>query len=480
MDVALAQSSFDVPRELIEKYSGQGPRYTSYPTAVEFHEGFSAATWQKTLLAWRNSTPTEPPTESRSISLYTHIPFCRSLCYFCACHKIITEDRTVVSPYLAAISRELSIYSQLLSDGNTSLAGLHWGGGSPNYLAPDEMRVLFESTLAAFPKLNPAAEISIEMDPRTTTTEQLSTIERLGFNRISLGVQDFSPHVQEAVNRIQPFELTRDLVENARQLGLSGINLDLIYGLPGQELTSFNDTLSQVISIRPERIALYGYAHVTWIKKVQKALERHPLPSPSLRIELFRSAVTELTRAGYVYIGMDHFALPADSLAKALANGTLTRNFMGYSTECGAGTLGVGPSAISGLAGAYAQNEKDLQRYQAKLTSSNSANSLPITRGLSLSREDKLRAEVISQILCQGTVSFEQVGKRWEIDFAKHFAAELGGLEELEQDRLVAIEDSQLRLTPLGRFFMRSVAMHFDGYLNAHLTSGRKVFSQTV
>ena len=313
-------------KRLINAYSTQGPRYTSYPTAVEFTNSFNSDSWKKFLIADAHL----------STALYFHLPFCNSLCYFCACNKIIARSREGVAPYLQTLFKELKTYQELLDTKNIEIEQIHWGGGTPNYLLPDEMIELHQRTLEIFPKVENDADISVEIDPRTISSEHLSTLRKLGFNRLSMGVQDFDPFVQETINRIQPYELTRDVCLEARDVGFEGLNIDLIYGLPNQTTKGFSSTLEKILEIKPERIALYGYAHVTWIKKVQKALERSHLPTPEERIDLFLQAYQMLVSAGYLHIGMDHFALPSDELSIAQDSGKLNRNFMGYTTHKGA------------------------------------------------------------------------------------------------------------------------------------------------
>jgi len=459
----------EIPRELIQKYSASAvPRYTSYPTAVEFTQSFGPSDWRK-LLA-------EEATADRALSLYFHVPFCRQLCYFCACNKVITNDRSLSGTYLDALEREMELYLQVLGKRRNPVAQIHWGGGSPNFLLPEEMSRLHRRTLAAFPELSKDAEVSVELDPRTTSVEQLEALRSSGFTRVSFGVQDFDPEVQETVNRIQTFEQTLELVNHSRRLGFSGLNLDLIYGLPLQTVEGFAKTLDSVMQIRPDRIALYGYAHVTWLQKVQNSFRKFHLPTPEERIALFQLAVGRLLAAGYLHIGLDHFALPEDSLARALNDGTLNRNFMGYTTHKGASLLGFGASSISTLPAGFAQNEKDPAVYQQRVAHGDFAT----VRGYSCSVDDQLRAEVIQQILCTGVVRFSEIASRWEVDPIERFAESFGMLEESMRDGLVELDESSLRVTSLGRYFARSIASTFDAFLARHRQSSRPVFSQAV
>ena len=465
-----AKDLSDISARLIEKYAVPGPRYTSYPTAVEFHQGVDNELWRTMLSQELNDAD-----ESSSVSVYLHLPYCESLCYFCACNKIISKDKQVTEPYLGLLEREFGIYRELLR-GETRIQQIHWGGGSPNFFPGDSLAELYRLTVENFGALLADAEVALEIDPRTTTLDQLQLLGCAGFNRISMGVQDFNPVVQKLINRIQPYEMTARVCKEARASGFKGINIDLIYGLPAQTIEGFAETIERVLEIRPDRVALYGYAHVTWIKKVQKALERSHMPTPRERIELFKVALEKFSQAGYRYIGMDHFALPEDSLSQALDGGRLSRNFMGYTTHRGVRIIGCGISAISTLQSGFAQNHKELGKYEAALA----AGQLPLERGLLRSKEDQLRAAVIEHIFCSGRLDFEELGEQWQISFREHFCEELTRLVPLEQDGLVNIGEHYLEVTSLGRFFMRNIAMVFDGYLAKHQQREQKVFSQAV
>ena len=460
--------------ELITKYAVSGPRYTSYPTAVEFSNSFTQSDWLSCL-----ADEFDEVNSGAGVSLYVHLPFCRSLCYFCACNKIITQDRSVTKPYLAALDREFEYYHRMfeqLKYTNLPAAGqFHWGGGTPNFLSPDEMVTVYRNAADRF-GIAPDADVSIEVDPRTTTKEQVEVLAGLGFNRISLGVQDFDPAVQEAINRVQSVECTEQVISWARAAGFSSINIDLIYGLPLQQPSSFRKTINRIMEFRPERIALYGYAHVTWLTKVQRTLEREHLPSPAERISLFLEAVEQLTASGYMHIGMDHFALPSDGLSQALEAGTLNRNFMGYSTIRGSRLLGFGASSISTLGNSFAQNLKDVAGYQERMLNGD----LAIERGLRRSTDDRLRGEIIELLMCQGEVSVPAIEKKWKIDFYSYFAAAGIELEALAADGLVSLNHQTICVTPLGRFFQRNIAMVFDAYLAGHRNGSKKVFSQAV
>ena len=466
-------SSFDIPqssvlRALVVKYSTAVPRYTSYPTAVEFTPEVDAEVWREHLQIDANSL-------GQTAALYVHVPFCQSLCYFCACNKKIVRDDSGVAPYLSALAAELSTYRQEL-DSVPALQQLHWGGGTPNFLSVGATEELFRLCSLYFPDRARNFDASVEIDPRTITVKHLETYRSLGVSRISAGVQDFCPRVQKAINRIQPYEQTKEVCDVVRSLGFSGLNLDLIYGLPEQTEISFADTVEKLLSLRPDRIALYGYAHVTWKKKVQKTLERSALPDPELRIQLFLTALKHLTDAGYIYIGMDHFALPDDSLSKALENGTLNRNFMGYTTNRGSNVLGIGVSSVSSIPTALAQNTARLDEYIERAQSGDFA----IDRGVVRSMEDRIRAELIEDVLCQGVIKIPEFEERWGISFRTMFCSELLRLSDFESDGLLRVSESAIRVEPLGRLFLRNIASVFDSFLAQHRTSSKPVFSQSV
>lgn len=457
----------ELNQALIERYAKQLPRYTSYPAAVEFSTKFDKDAWMSALQKDLASYSGEP------ISIYCHLPFCRSLCYFCACNKIIAKDSRDVDPYLAALMQEIAIYRSCFAD-SPPIAQIHWGGGSPNFLTPIEMKALFDAIKRAFPEIKPNADISVELDPRTTTREQLQVLRELGFNRISFGVQDFDPEVQRTINRIQSFECTALLCEEARKLGFLGINIDLIYGLPSQTPESYDRTIDLVCSLRPDRIALYGYAHVTWIKKTQKVFERAHLPSPLERIQLFSSAIKRLCSDGYEYIGMDHFALAEDSLVKAKADGTLHRNFMGYTTHKTPILLGCGLSAISMVPGAFAQNYRGLEEYLKCIEKG----ALPTERGFALSKEDRWRGALIQEIMCKGEVDFSHFQKHWGEDLPVRCSKELDALTPLVDDGLLTVSPSGLKTTSCGRFFLRNIASAFDPYIRER--DAKRTFSQSI
>jgi len=471
---AFSNIRFDDLKALVTDLSRSGPRYTSYPTAVEFNTEVDESNWsahlQEECLNLGGAT--------LPLSLYFHLPFCRKLCFFCACNKVVTDDYSVVDPYLDALILELDQYRKILSC-PVEIRQIHWGGGTPNFLNPEAMCRLHAATRRVFPVCAHDAEISIEIDPRTTSIEQIETLSDLGFNRISIGVQDFNPEVQNAIHRSQTYEVTRDICLEARRVGFPGINIDLVYGLPEQTVAGFLKTIGQVMELRPDRIALYGYAHVNWLKKSQNAFARYTLPSPEDRVEIFVHALRQITDNGYRYIGMDHFALPEDELSKALGSGRLDRNFMGYTAHKEVDIIGLGVSSISTFRDMFAQNTKSVEAYEQTV----SGGKLAIERGLVRNRDDVLRAYVIKSIMCQGEVDFREfenreIGER--LHFREYFADALSGMITFLDRELVELRPDVLKLTPLGMLFARNIAMLFDTYLGKHSASGKATFSQSV
>ena len=459
-----AGGELDVLRELLPRYVKPLPRYTSYPTAPEWSETFGPSELREQLGRIEGD-----------VSLYVHVPFCRSLCHFCACNRIVTRDPKLPERYLDALGREIARVRRELPAG-VGARQLHLGGGTPTHLSPTQLRRLVDMVSASFP-IRPDAEISIEVDPRVTTGSHVDAIAACGFSRVSLGVQDFSPVVQEAIHRIQPFEVTSGLVSSLRSVGVSSIGFDLIYGLPFQTIDSFNRTLDDVIGLSPDRIAIYSYAHVTWVAKQQRSFERKDLPDPGRKLELFLLALRRLVDAGYVYVGLDHFARPDDDLARALARGDLHRNFMGHTTHVGGDLLGFGPSGISELAEAYAQNVRDLEDWEDRL----GRGSFPTLRGHRLSEDDVERRYVISQILCSGKLDAERYTERFGRRFAHRFAPELARLVPLEEDGLLCGKaDGGFELSLVGRILARNVASVFDAYLHAVDERPTRQFSQSV
>jgi oxygen-independent coproporphyrinogen-3 oxidase len=445
-----ASVSFDPA--LIRKYDGFGPRYTSYPTADRFTPAFTAENAVNALLARSGGTP-------QPLSLYVHLPFCDTVCFYCACNKITTRDHTRSAKYVRYLEKEISIASGLI-DSRSPITQLHWGGGTPTFLSAEEMTRLWRALHDHF-VFAPDAECSIEIDPRKVDSTTVALLAELGFNRMSVGVQDFDPLVQKAVNRIQSEVESRAVLDAARQTGFKSLNLDLIYGLPLQTVASFDVTLDTVLDAAPDRIALYSYAHLPRLFKPQRRINDVDLPSPADKLAILELAVNKLTGAGYVYIGMDHFARPDDELAIAQRAGKLHRNFQGYSTQADCDLLAFGISAIGKIGTTYAQNVRTLDEYYAQLD----ADALPCFRGWQLSADDVLRRDVIHALMCQFHVSFKRVEAAHTIAFRRYFATELELLQPLVDDGLVEIGPDAITVTPRGRFLVRTVAMVFDRYL---------------
>jgi oxygen-independent coproporphyrinogen-3 oxidase len=437
--------------ELIRKYDSFGPRYTSYPTADRFHAGFTAAHYVDALTARRD--------EARPLSLYVHLPFCNTVCYYCACTKIITANRGRSTKYVRYLGREIELVSSLL-EGERGVSQLHWGGGTPTFLAREEMADLIRMLRNAFP-FAADTEASIEIDPRKVDTSTIAFLRELGFNRVSFGIQDFDPAVQRAVNRIQTEEETRSVVVAARENGFVSINTDLIYGLPLQTVPGFAETLDKVIDLSPDRIALYGYAHVPHLFKAQRQIVADELPAAETKLAILATAIEKLTQAGYVYIGMDHFAKPNDELAVALAEGKLHRNFQGYSTRPDCDLIAFGMSAIGKVGPTYVQNVKTLDAYYGALDEGR----LPVYRGYALTDDDVLRREIIRRLMCEFRLDVGALEALHGFRFAERFALELTALAPLAADGLVTLSPASIDVTPRGRMLVRIVAMVFDRHL---------------
>jgi oxygen-independent coproporphyrinogen-3 oxidase len=467
---------------LLEKYNTTGPRYTSYPTAPMWQESFDASAFEAALV--ETFAPEAPV---RPLSLYVHLPFCEHRCLFCSCNVVITQQREQAEKYLGYLFREIERQAATLPSAPPPALQYHWGGGTPTYLSPEQIARLFRHHTALFP-LHPEAEIAIEVDPRVTTWDHLQTLRELGFNRVSMGLQDLDPQVQAAVRREQSQALTQQLMEQCRTLGFGGLNIDLIYGLPYQTAETFGETLAGVLALDPDRLALYNYAHVPWMSPHQRLIPEAALPAGTEKFKIFRLALQTFAEAGYCYIGMDHFAKPNDALCQAQEAGQLSRNFMGY-TIYGGGALGMnllgcGVSAISGLANHFAQNQRKLISYYRELD----ADTLPIHRGLALTEDDRRRRAVIQQLLCHGSLD-PAVWQAWfGLDFDTYFHDALAHMADLEDDGLLVREAAgggrrRLRLTPLGRIFCRNVAMRFDAYLQgaaSHTAGSVPMFSKTL
>ncbi|HEY4560115.1 MAG TPA: oxygen-independent coproporphyrinogen III oxidase [Lysobacter sp.] len=458
-----------VERGLLERYSGPGPRYTSYPTAPQFHDGFGEAQLRAAIEA-SNGDPIP-----RRLSIYVHVPFCASPCFYCGCNRIITRDASRGAAYLARLYREIDTVAPLF-DADRQAIQLHFGGGTPNFLTPAQLGDCVDTLRRSFRFVDDAdRDISIELDPRFVRPDGIAELARIGFNRASLGVQDFDSAVQAAVNRIQSVEETRAVVDACRAGGFRSVNIDLIYGLPKQTLDGFGRTLDEVLAIRPERLAVYSYAHLPAMFRPQRRIDEADLPSPADKLALLVLAIRRLTAAGYVYIGMDHFALPDDELARAQARGGLHRNFMGYTTHADSDLVGLGVSAISHIGETFSQNPRDLPSWEAAVD----AGRLPVFRGLHLSEDDQLRADLIQALMCQGEIPVRALERRYGIDFAAYFHGALDRLRPLEADGLVRREDARIVATPEGRLLLRNIAMCFDAYLD-RAVGERPRFSRAI
>jgi oxygen-independent coproporphyrinogen III oxidase len=443
--------------DLLSRFDVPGPRYTSYPTADRFVEAFTEDDYVQAL-AQRGQTA---PLKRQALSLYVHIPFCESLCYYCACNKIITKHKDRAATYLRYLSREVELQMAHLGSGH-AVSQLHLGGGTPTFLSDQELRDLVAMLRRHF-QFVPGGEYSVEVDPRTVDAQRLAVLAELGFNRLSFGVQDFDPEVQKAIHRVQPAEQVFAMVQAARDLGFESVNVDLIYGLPLQTPESFARTLAQVNALRPDRIALYAYAHLPERFKPQRRIHAAELPLAAAKVAMLAQSLDAFSEAGYVYIGMDHFALPHDALAVAKRQGRLHRNFQGYSTQPDCDLIALGVSAIGRMGATYSQNAKTLEEYCDALDQGH----LPIVRGLGLSRDDLIRRSVIMALMCQGHLQFESINLAWLIDFKTYFAPEMKALAELQSQGLLKITDAGLEVTHTGWFFVRAVGMVFDRYLQA-------------
>ncbi|RQP24932.1 oxygen-independent coproporphyrinogen III oxidase [Piscinibacter terrae] len=455
--------------DLLRRFDTPGPRYTSYPTADRFIEAFGPADAVRALGqrghggAALGATP---------LSVYVHIPFCESVCYYCACNKVITKHHERAAEYLDALDTEIELVGRAMGE-RQAVSQLHFGGGSPTFLANTELEHVMASLKRAF-RLQPGAELSIEVDPRTVTAERLAHLSHLGFNRISFGVQDFDPQVQRAVHRIQPFEQVRDLMLAARSLGFESINADLIYGLPCQTPESFSRTVQQIAELKPDRIALYAYAHLPQRFKPQRRIVPEELPNAAQRVQMLGGAIAGFLGHGYTYIGMDHFALPGDSLAIAKRQGRLHRNFQGYSTQPDCDLIGLGVSAIGRVGATYSQNAKTLPEYYDALRQGQ----LPVVRGIALSRDDLVRRAVIMALMCQGRVEFESIELAHFVNMREYFSRELDELEDMARAGLVHVEPHAIQVTAAGWYLVRAVAMVFDKHLQGDKL--RERFSRVI
>ncbi|PLA75429.1 oxygen-independent coproporphyrinogen III oxidase [Hydrogenovibrio sp. SC-1] len=449
------EQSIQFDEALIKRYNQSGPRYTSYPTAVQFDERFGIADYQA---AAERSNQSD-----RNLSLYFHIPFCDTVCFFCACNKVWTRDRSKTTPYLSRLYKEIELQSKLF-DSSRKVDQLHWGGGTPTFINMDEMRELMTVTRKHFNLHDDdSGEYSIEIDPREATKESVALLRELGFNRMSLGVQDFDPKVQKAVNRIQTQAQTFEVLEGAREAGFLSVNVDLIYGLPHQTEAGFMATLDKVLQVEPDRFSIFNYAHMPSMFPTQKKMNPDDMPSPDEKLAILHATTNRLLEAGYVYIGMDHFAKPDDELAVAQRNETLYRNFQGYSTHAECDLVGMGATSISLINNTYAQNYKGLDDYYQAID----AGHLAVYRGVTLSEDDELRRDVITRLISHFHLNFAKVEAQWGIVFKEYFANELQRLTPMVEDGLIELNETDLTVTAAGRLLIRNICMTFDAYLKA-------------
>ena len=457
-------STLNVDLSLVEKYNQPGPRYTSYPPATKFT---AQVTWETLSQRIDENNQTE-----RDLSLYFHIPFCETLCWFCGCTTVITLNHEKGMGYVEALGREVSTMASRINPRRKAVQ-LHFGGGSPTFLRPDEIRRLGEIIHEQF-DFSPEIEASVEVDPRRLTRDHMVALREIGFNRASMGVQDFNPLVQEAVHRIQPVEMTRRAIDWMRELGFGSVNLDLIYGLPHQTVESFDETLDIVLGMDPDRLAVFSYAHVPWIKPAQKILQIKVLPPPEVKLQILKLIIERLTQNDrYVYIGMDHFAKPTDELAVAQGNKRLQRNFQGYSTRAGSDIYAFGMSSISQIPDAYWQNEKELPQWKSAVD----AGRVPVQKAYLVTKEDKIRRDTIMRVMCDLSLDFATMSSKLGVDFEKHFAVELSSLDDLVADGLVEFTEGGFNVTDSGRLFIRNVAMRFD---NTLAPVGERRHSRTI
>ena len=460
------QQTLVLDQALISRYDQSGPRYTSYPTAVQFHEGFGPAEYRAAARASNAS--------GRPLSLYFHIPFCDTVCYYCACNKVVTKDRSRAQPYLDRLYREMAMQGELFDD-SRPVEQLHWGGGTPTFISEGQMRELMAETAKHFRLLDDdSGEYSIEIDPREVNEATIGVLREIGFNRMSLGLQDLDPKVQQAVNRIQSAQETFGALDAARREGFRSISVDLIYGLPFQTATSFVATLERVIEAAPDRLSVFNYAHLPERFKPQRRINEAELPSPDQKLDMLQQIGEHLAAAGYVYIGMDHFARPDDELALAQREGQLYRNFQGYSTHAHCDLVALGVTSIGMVGNTYAQNMRTLDEYYARID----AGELAVFRGIELTRDDELRRAVITQLICNFTLDMDAVGREWDIRFGDYFTGELGRLQVMARDGLIAIDDGVIDVLPAGRLLIRNICMVFDRYLGAAGQTAR--FSKVI
>ncbi len=447
-------SDIEFDTQLIKKYDIAGPRYTSYPTAVQFSEDFSEADYRQQAEKSNRS--------GRELSLYFHLPFCDTICYYCACNKVITKDRSKADPYLSTLHREIAMQAELF-DRSRKVNQLHWGGGTPTFISHGQMRELMDVTRQHFNLHDDdSGEYSIEIDPREVSRESIELLRDIGFNRMSLGVQDFNPDVQKAVNRIQSEQQTLDALNSARECGFKSISTDLIYGLPLQTPDSFNNTLSRIIELGPDRISLFNYAHMPELFKPQRRINEADMPAAETKLSILKQSIEQLIDAGYVYIGMDHFARPDDELSIAQQQGKLYRNFQGYATHADCDLIGMGITSIGTIDNSFAQNVKTLDEYTAKID----AGQLAVFRGIRIDEDDLLRRDIIMQLICHFDLNFAAMEAKHSINFREYFSIELKQLQTMCDDGLIELNNQSIRVTSKGRLLIRNICMVFDRYLN--------------
>ena len=463
----MSNSSMFVDIDSLKKYNRSGPRYTSYPTAPYFTEEIGPEDYRAHIAKNDREKGNEP------ISLYFHLPFCDTLCYFCGCNMMVTRNRSKIDTYIDYLKKEMALISPLINP-SRKVAQLHWGGGTPTHLSPEQILRL-GTLIQNYFELDKDAEVSVEIDPRELTREHLVALRQVGFNRSSMGVQDFNPQVQESVNRIQSEEITQQTVEWIRELEFDSLNLDLMYGLPHQTVDKFDQTLDKIIDLDPERLAVFNYAHLPRMIKHQRLIKDEWLPSGETRLQLLKLSIEKLTKNGYTYIGMDHFAKPEDELTRAMQQGTLYRNFQGYSTHAGLDMLSIGITSISMTSRLYVQNFKKLPEYYQALDNG----IIPVNRGIELNDDDELRREVITRLMCNFLLKKQDVENKYHINFDAYFADALDALAVFESDDLIQLGRDELRVTDKGRLLIRNIAMNFDAYINKK-EQKMPQFSQTV
>ena len=465
-----------VNADLIRRYNVSGPRYTSYPTALQFAP-YSESDFKEAVAASRSAleipSTEKPGNANDDLSVYVHIPFCATLCYYCACNKIVTKKREPAIEYLALLKQELAMVAPLFE--GRVVSQLHWGGGTPTFFDDDQLLELMDALKSAFDfRSDDEGEFGIEIDPRTVDAERVAYLRKCGFNRLSFGIQDFNPVVQKAVNRIQTYEQTEEILEAARANGFESISVDLIYGLPHQSVSSFDETLKQIIELRPDRVSIFNYAHLPERFSPQKRILISDLPGPDEKLDILGLCIERLTSAGYVYIGMDHFALPDDELAVAQREGTLHRNFQGYSTYADCDLLALGVTGISNIGNTYSQNVKELDAYREKLVSG----SIPVEKGVMIDNDDQIRKAVINALICQFELDFEKIEHAFGIDFQTYFANELDTLKPMVADELLAVSPGEIKVLESGRLLIRNICMVFDRYITS--SDGTQAFSKAI